>query len=163
MQSAFGCGYEGNISKDKVLKIIARFLESGQKNISLADTAGHATPDRVEEMFSDVIKLDKTLNLTCHFHNTYGMGLANVYAAMRAGVKYFETAVSGIGGCPFAKIAGGNVSTEDFVHMLQRMNMRTDVDLDKLIELAQDMARFFNREMPGVIWKSGKIMKTNND
>ncbi len=161
VQSAFGCGYEGLVPQERVLKIVGRFLEAGLKNISLADTAGHATPDLVEKMFGAIFSLDKSVDCTCHFHNTYGLGIANCYAAMNVGVKYFESSLSGLGGCPFAKIAGGNVCTEDFVHMLQRMGRRRDVNLDKLIETAQDIANFFNREMPGMIYKAGKIPEAN--
>jgi hydroxymethylglutaryl-CoA lyase len=80
-----------------------------------------------------------------------------VYAAMRAGVKYIETSFAGLGGCPFTKIAGGNVCTEDFVHMLQRMDHRHDIKLESLIDLAKDVSRFFDREMPGTVYKTGTV------
>ena len=157
VQSAFGCGYEGHVPQEQVMSIVGRYLDAGLRNISLADTAGHATPDQVERMFSAIAELDHDAECACHFHNTYGLGLANVYAAMKAGVKYFESSVAGLGGCPFTKIAGGNVCTEDFVHMLQRMNLRHDVKLETLIETAKDVGRFFDREMPGTVYKTGAI------
>lgn len=157
VQSAFGCGYEGVVPQDRVMGIVRRFVDAGLRNISLADTAGHASPDKVESMFKSILSMDPKIECTCHFHNTYGMGLANCYAAMKVGVKYFESSVAGLGGCPFAKIAGGNVSTEDLVHMLHRMGLRQDIKLDSLIETANDVAAFFNREMPGTIYKTGKI------
>ena len=160
VQSAFGCGYEGSISKDRVLNLVSKFLNNGFKNISLADTSGRASPDQVEDLFRSVNNLDQDINSTCHFHNTYGMGLVNAYTAIKAGVKYFETAVSGIGGCPFTKVSGGNVSTEDFVHMLQLMNIQSDINIDSLIDIAKDMSVCFDREMPGIIWKTGKIDNT---
>ena len=141
------------------MKIVESYVGAGLRNISLADTAGHATPDQVERMFSSILELHDDVDCACHFHNTYGLGLANVYAAMRAGVKYVETSVAGLGGCPFTKIAGGNVCTEDFVHMLHRMNLRHDVKLDSLIETAKDVSRFFEREMPGTIYRTGAIME----
>ncbi|MEK6572319.1 MAG: hydroxymethylglutaryl-CoA lyase, partial [Bacteroidota bacterium] len=157
VQSAFGCGYEGAVPQERVLGLVRQFLEAGLKNISLADTAGHATPDQVERMFEALFKLDPTVECTCHFHNTYGLGLSNCYAAMRVGVKYFEASVAGLGGCPFTKIAGGNVCTEDLVHYLQRIGLRTDINLNKLIEIANSISTFFNREMPGMVYKTGPI------
>jgi hydroxymethylglutaryl-CoA lyase len=140
-----------------VLGIVQRFLGSGLKNISLADTAGHAAPDQVERMFEAIFKLDTHAECTCHFHNTYGLGLANCYAALKVGVKYFESSIAGLGGCPFTKVAGGNICSEDFVHYLQRIGKRTDIDLSKLIELAREVATFFGREMPGMVYKAGPI------
>ncbi len=157
VQSAFGCGYEGEISMDRVLGLVGKFLEAGHKTISLADTAGHATPDKVEKLFNAVASLDSEAEWACHFHNTYGLALANCYAAYQMGVRYFESSFAGLGGCPFTKIAGGNVCTEDLVHMLQRMNVRKEVNLGKLIEIARDVGRFFGRDMAGYVHKSGPI------
>jgi hydroxymethylglutaryl-CoA lyase len=157
VQSAFGCGYEGRVPKERVLNIVQRFLDAGLRPISLADTAGHANPRQVEELFGAVRALNPSVDCACHFHDTYGLGLANCYAALTAGVKYFECAVAGLGGCPFTAVTGGNVCTEDLVHLLQRMNLRRDIQLSSLIELAGQVARFFNREMPGKIHKTGPI------
>lgn len=157
VQSAFGCGFEGEIPQERVLTIVRKYLESGLKNISLADTAGHAQPYQVKRMFEEIFKLDPTVECTCHFHNTYGMGIANCYEAMESGVKYFESSFAGLGGCPFTKVAAGNVCTEDFVHFLQRTGRRMDVNLEKLIAIAKDVSTFFNREMPGLVYKTGPI------
>jgi len=157
VQSAFGCGYEGRVPAERVLQLVEQFLNAGLKSISLADTAGHATPDQVEGMFERVFKLDSTADCTCHFHNTYGLGLANCYAAMRVGVRCFEASVAGLGGCPFTKIAGGNVCTEDFVHYLQRIGLRNDISLSKLVGIAQDVSSFLGREMPGMVYKVGPV------
>jgi hydroxymethylglutaryl-CoA lyase len=157
VQSAFGCGYEGAVPPDRVIGIVRRYVEAGLTNISLADTAGHATPDAVEELFTKICALDGGLELTCHFHNTYGMAIANCRAAMHAGVQSVESSIAGLGGCPFTKVAGGNVCTEDFVHMLHRMRMRTDVNLEQLLSVARDVAAFFNRDMPGAVYKTGPI------
>jgi hydroxymethylglutaryl-CoA lyase len=158
VQSAFGCGFEGYVPPERVLQIVRKFLDAGLKNISLADTAGHAAPERVFEMFNAIMQLDPTAECTCHLHNTYGLGLANCVAAMRAGVKTFESSVAGLGGCPFTKVAGGNVCTEDLVHYLHRIGQRTDIKLDVLIATAKLVAAFFNREMPGMVYKSGAIV-----
>jgi hydroxymethylglutaryl-CoA lyase len=157
VQSAFGCGYEGYVPPERVLQIARKFLDAGLKNISLADTAGHATPERVSEMFNAIFQVDPSAECTCHFHNTYGLGIANCCAAMRAGVKYFESSVAGLGGCPFTKVAGGNVCTEDLVHYLHRIGVRMDIKLDQIIATANQVATQFNREMPGMVYKSGPI------
>lgn len=159
VQSAFGCGYEGYVPQEHVMKIVERYLHAGIRTVSLADTAGHATPDRVERMFSAIRELDDDVELACHFHNTYGLAMANCYAALKAGVTYFESSIAGLGGCPFTKIAGGNVATEDLVHLLQRMEQRSDLRLDGLIETARDVAKFFNHEMTGIIHKTGAIQQ----
>jgi hydroxymethylglutaryl-CoA lyase len=157
VQSAFGCGYEGKISEEKVLSLVSKFLENGISNISLADTAGHAVPDQVERLYTAIFKLDSTAVCVCHLHNTYGLGLANAYAAYKVGVRSFESSFAGLGGCPFTAIAAGNVSTEDLVHMFQNMNLRKDIQVDKLITIAKEAAEYFKRELPGVIYKTGKI------
>ncbi|MDP2209135.1 MAG: hydroxymethylglutaryl-CoA lyase [Bacteroidota bacterium] len=157
VQSAFGCGFEGIVPHERVLGIVQKYLDAGLKNISLADTAGHATPDQVEKLYEAIFKLDSSVEAACHFHNTYGMGLANLYAAMKIGVQNYESSIAGLGGCPFTKVAAGNVCTEDFVYALQRMGFRKEIELMKLIELAKDSSVFFNREMPGLVYKTGTI------
>ncbi|MBU2636290.1 MAG: hydroxymethylglutaryl-CoA lyase, partial [Bacteroidetes bacterium] len=157
VQSAFGCGYEGFVPQERVLGIIQKYLDAGLKKISLADTAGYATPDQVEKLFEAIFKLDSSVEAACHFHNTYGMGIANTYAAMKVGVQNYESSVAGLGGCPFTKVTAGNVCTEDFVHSLQRMDFRNDINLIMLIEIAKEFAVFFNREMPGLVYKTGPI------
>lgn len=157
VQSAFGCGFEGKIPEEKVIAIVQKYIDAGIKNISLADTAGHAIPDQVTRLFEALNKLDSSVEWGCHFHNTYGMGIANCYAALQSGVKYFESSIVGLGGCPFTKVAAGNVCTEDFLHSLQRAGYRKDIELSKLIDLAKDFSRYFNRELPGLVYKCGAI------
>jgi hydroxymethylglutaryl-CoA lyase len=157
VQSAFGCGFEGAIPANKVLGIVERYLEADLKNISLADTAGHALPEQVENLFLSIQKMDTTAELACHLHNTYGLGLANSRAAMNSGVKYFETALAGLGGCPFTKVAGGNVCTEDLVHYWKRIHAREEYNLEQLIATAKDMAHYFGRDLPGMVYKAGML------
>jgi hydroxymethylglutaryl-CoA lyase len=159
VQSAFGCGFEGPISEERVLAMVGAYLEAGLRNISLADTAGRAHPIQVERLFGAVFKLDPDVEVTCHFHNTYGLGMANVLAAMRSGVTSFETSFAGLGGCPFTKVAAGNVATEDFVHFLQLQGLREEVDLDQLISVASEVAGYFGREMPGCVYKTGSFAR----
>ena len=158
IQSAFGCGFEGPIPQEKVLGIAKEYLSAGIRNISLADTAGHANPQQVEMLYAALHDLDPDVELACHFHNTYGLGLANCYAALKSGVTFFESAFGGLGGCPFTKLPAGNVSTEDLVHSLQRMGIRRDIKLDELLCVAKEVAKYFNRELPGFILKSGSIV-----
>lgn len=158
VQSAFGCGFEGPIPSAKVLDIVKAYLEAGIRNISLADTAGHAQPAQVEDLYGAIRQLDPDVELACHFHNTYGLGLANCYAALKSGVTYFESAFGGLGGCPFTKLPAGNVSTEDLVHTFQRMGLRKDIRLDVLLDVARQVSAFFDRELPGFILKSGSIV-----
>jgi len=159
VQSAFGCGFEGRVPEDRVLGMVSAYLEAGLCNISLADTAGHAHPVQVERLFGAVFDLEPNINCTCHFHNTYGLGMANIIAALNSGVIAFETSFAGLGGCPFTKVAAGNVATEDFVNALQLQGLRKDVDLDRLIGVAGDVADHFDREMPGCVYKTGTISK----
>lgn len=158
VQSAFGCGYEGQIASEKVLGIVRAYLEAGLRNLSLADTAGHAQPRQVEALYAAIRSLDPEVELACHFHNTYGLGLANCFAALNSGVSTFESAFGGLGGCPFTRLPAGNVSTEDLVHTFQRMGLRKDVKLDVLLNLARQVGQFFDRELPGFILKSGSIV-----
>src|SRR5215208_1039606 len=143
VQSAFGCGFDGTIEQTKVLDIVKCYLEVGIRTISLADTAGHAQPQQVEDLYGAIRALDSEVELACHFHNTYGLGLANCYAALKSGVRYFESAFGGMGGCPFTKLPAGNVSTEDLVHSLQRMSLRKDIKLDVLLNVARQVSAFF--------------------
>jgi hydroxymethylglutaryl-CoA lyase len=157
VQSAFGCGFEGPIPAERVLDIVRRYLEAGFARISLADTAGHAYPEQVTDLFRRITALAPEVELTCHFHNTYGLGLANCLAAIQAGVRSLEAAAGGLGGCPFTKQAAGNVCTEDLVYWLQRAGRRADIELEKLLELARALSVYFDRALPGLVHKSGPI------
>jgi len=158
VQSAFGCGFEGRIEPRAVLDIAKAYVDAGVRNISLADTAGHANPPQVEDLYGALRELGPDVELACHFHNTYGLGLANCLAALKSGVTYFESAFGGLGGCPFTKVPAGNVSTEDLVHSLQRMGMRGDIDLQALLKVAREVGAFFQRDLPGLVLRSGSIV-----
>ncbi|MBX3044453.1 MAG: hydroxymethylglutaryl-CoA lyase [Candidatus Kapabacteria bacterium] len=157
VQSAFGCGFEGKIPEENVLMIVGNYLDAGLKNISLADTAGYAYPEQVKRLFSSIKRIDESSVLTAHFHNTYGLGLANCYAAMSEGAEYFETAFAGLGGCPFTKVAAGNVSTEDFVHSLNRNDVRRDIDLEKILNVADSAQVYFEKENQSYLSKVGRL------
>lgn len=157
VQSAFGCGFEGAVPEDRVMAIVAAYLAAGFDAISLADTAGHAYPAQVAAYVRRILAMQPTARVTAHIHNTYGVGMANVYAAMDAGATSIESSVGGLGGCPFTKVAAGNVATEDLVHGLQRAGHRADINLDALIGVAREIATFFGRELPGCVYKIGPI------
>jgi len=157
VQSAFGCGFEGRISEKRVLGIVGSYLDAGLRSISLADTAGHAHPAQVTRLFGEIFRLSSEVQATCHFHDTYGLGMANIYAARVAGVTSFETSFAGLGGCPFTKVSAGNVATEDLVHALHREDDRRDIDLAALVAVAKDVSSFFGRELTGRVHKTGPI------
>ncbi|HVO52476.1 MAG TPA: hydroxymethylglutaryl-CoA lyase [Thermoanaerobaculia bacterium] len=157
VQSAFGCGFEGPVPEERVLAIVKEYLAAGFRRISLADTAGHAYPEQVERLYGAILALAPDAEPACHFHDTYGLGMANVWAAMRAGAVSFESSFAGLGGCPFTKVAAGNVATEDVVAGWQRSGIRTDVDLAALIGVARSVAAHFGREMPGRVYKTGPV------
>ena len=156
VQSAFGCGYEGEIPEDRVYRIVERYFSEGIKKISLADTSGYAFPSKVERMFRTIQKMEPNAEFACHFHNTYGLGIVNSYVAMQNGVKYIETAFGGLGGCPFTKQPAGNVCTEDFVYMLQKMGRRKDIDIGKIISVTKYACGFFMKDLPGYVYKVWK-------
>jgi hydroxymethylglutaryl-CoA lyase len=154
--TAFGCPYEGDISEDRLLALIARFASLGFKEMMLADTTGMANPLQVERTLGRVLgRWGGSLKVGLHLHNTRGMGLANVVAGLRAGVTTFDASVAGIGGCPFAPEAAGNISTEDTAHMLLEMGYDTGINLDRLIEAARLAQRLLGRELPGQVMKAG--------
>jgi hydroxymethylglutaryl-CoA lyase len=153
IQSAFGCGFEGKISEDKVLYIACRYIDEGISNISLADTAGNAYPEQVKRIISSIKKVERNVVITAHFHNTYGLGIANCYAALAEGAEYFETAFGGLGGCPFTKVAAGNVSTEDFIYALNKNAVRDDIDLLRIMNVSKEAQQFFGKELESYLIK----------
>jgi hydroxymethylglutaryl-CoA lyase len=157
VQSAFGCGYEGGIPASRVAEIASRFFDAGFRNVSLADTAGHATPPIVASLFETLMTAAPDAEFACHFHDTYGLAMANAYAALEAGVHSFEAAFGGLGGCPFTALAGGNLCTEDFVHLLQREHVRTHIRLPELVDLTRQAEAFFERPLPGIVHRTGPI------
>ncbi len=160
VQSAFGCGYEGKIDENRVYAIVEKYLNAGLKNISLADTAGYGRPGQVERMFSKIFEMDPAVEAACHFHDTYGYGMANIEAAIQTGVEYIETAFGGLGGCPFTKSPSGNVPTGDFVYWLQQKGLRKDIEIGRIIKAARYMADFLGRDLPGKVYKNAGFKYT---
>jgi hydroxymethylglutaryl-CoA lyase len=157
LATSFGCPFEGDVAAARVMEYAARYVDMGVDSIALADTTGMAHPAQVAALCSEVLRRWPGLQVALHFHNTRGMGLANVMAGLTAGVERFEGCLGGLGGCPFAPGATGNVCTEDVVHMLQSMGYDTGVDLDKLLAVARRLGAIVGHELPGQVVKAGKI------
>jgi hydroxymethylglutaryl-CoA lyase len=155
ISTAFGCPFEGPVGVAPVLTLIERLVDIGIDQISLCDTTGMANPAQVEAVFTQARSRSPTVELTAHFHNTRGMGLANAVASLRAGIIRFDASLGGLGGCPFAPGATGNVCTEDLVHMFQAMGYETGVELDKLLMIASDLPGLVGHEIPGQVVKAG--------
>lgn len=154
--TAFGCPYEGQISQERVFRLVERCADMGLPEVVLADTTGMANPRQIGQTMGQLMdRWGGILQLGLHFHNTRGMGLANVVAGLHAGIAQYDASVAGIGGCPFAPQAAGNISTEDAVHMLHEMDIQTGIDLDTLIGVARRAQEILGRELPGQVMKAG--------
>ena len=154
--TAFGCPYEGKIEKNKVLQIADKLLTAGCKEITLADTTGMANPLQVRSLIKDFYnEFGTTTRLALHFHNTRGLGLANTLAGFEAGVKRFDSSIGGLGGCPFAPKAVGNVCTEDLINMLYEMNVDTSIDLNQYIDIALWIENEIGHKLDGMVMKAG--------
>lgn len=154
--TAFGCPFEGHISLTKVRRLIDAYAGMGVNYITLADTTGMANPRQVYETAMSLQEAYPAVVFGMHFHNTRDLGLTNVLAAMQAGVTRFDASLGGIGGCPFAPAAGGNIATEDLVHMLSEMGIDTGIDLDRLIDASRRLESLLGHELPSRLPKVGK-------
>ena len=152
---AFGCPYEGPVAQERVLELSGRLIELGAEEITYGDTTGMAYPTQVRELSEAYRERYPEVPLRMHFHNTRGMGLANVLATLEVGVDRIDASVGGLGGSPFAAGATGNISTEDLVHMLHEMGIETGVNLEALIGCAQLLEELLERELPGQVMKAG--------
>lgn len=155
VSTAWGCPYEGDIPVERVLHVVRAAVAAGADSIAYGDTTGMATPTRVVELVGETRSGYPDVPLGLHFHNTRGTGLANVYAALQLGVDDFDASVGGLGGCPYAPGASGNIATEELVHMLEDMGVETGVDLDALIEAAAYAERLVGRELPSQVLRAG--------
>jgi hydroxymethylglutaryl-CoA lyase len=151
VMNAFGCAYEGNVPVTSVLKLVRTFMKRGPDEICLADSSGLANPVQMEEVLARVRRETADANLSLHLHNTRGQGLANVYAALRQGVSIFDSSMGGLGGCPFIAGARGNIATEDTVDMLDKMGLKTGIDLDRLIETSLRFENVMAQTFPAAL------------
>ena len=157
LSACFGCPMEGPVAEADVWRFSERLLAAGAGGISLCDTTGMAHPAQVAGMVEEFRRRFPTAALALHLHNTRGMGLANILAALQAGADCFDASLGGLGGCPYAPGATGNVCTEDLVHMLEAMGFTTGVDLGLLLECARRLPEIVGHDVPGQVAKAGRI------
>lgn len=156
ISTAFGCPFEGTVPIAQVEKVVRHFLKLGVTELSLSDTTGMANPRQVYELASHMMATFPEVKWVLHFHNTRGMALANIVAGMQAGVTWFDACFAGIGGCPFAPGASGNVATEDVVHMLEEMGIETGVDLLQVMAVARKAQEYIGRETESFVLRAGR-------
>ena len=158
--TAWGCPYEGDVPVERVLAVAGRAVADGADAISFGDTTGMATPSRVRDLVGSFRFRHPEVPLNLHFHNTRGTGLANVLAALELGVDDFDASVGGLGGCPYAPGASGNIATEELVYMVEDMGVATGVDLAAMIEAAAAAERIVGRELPSQVLRAGPRTRT---
>lgn len=157
LSTAFGCPMEGDVPQSVVEEFVQRFADLGVRGVTICDTTGMAHPAQVAKMADDLQKQFGNLQLTFHFHNTRGMGLANVLAAVQSGITRFDGSLGGLGGCPYAPGASGNISSEDAIHMLDAMGYDTGINIPKLLSLARELPLIVGHPVPGQVAKAGGI------
>ncbi len=153
--AAFGCPFEGEVSPDHVVEMAKRLADAQPREIALADTIGVAVPPQVSDLVGRVREAIFPLPVRCHFHDTRNTGLANVWAAVQAGAATIDASLGGLGGCPFAPGAAGNVATEDVVYLLERAGVATSLDLARLIEANHWFAGVMNKQLPSMVAQAG--------
>jgi hydroxymethylglutaryl-CoA lyase len=157
ISTAFGCPFEGEVPVARVLEVAERVAAAGPFEIALADTIGVGVPSQVQELVARLAERLPGMSLRCHFHNTRNTGIANAYAAVEAGVATLDASIGGIGGCPFAPAATGNIPTEDLLYLLTRLGVATGVDLEALIATGRWLEERLGRAVPGLLVKAGSF------
>ncbi len=157
LSTAFGCPMEGDVPEAEVVQFAERFAGLGVRGLTICDTTGMAHPGQVAHMVETLQQRLTGVQLTLHFHNTRGMGLANVLAAVQGGIVRFDGSLGGLGGCPYAPGASGNICSEDAVHMLHAMGYDTGMDLPRLLSVARGLPYIVGHEVPGQVAKAGLI------
>lgn len=155
ISSAFGCPYEGEVKPERVVELAKQVIEAEPAELGIADSIGVAVPAQVTELLGAVGEVIGDLPLRCHFHNTRNTGLANAQAAVEAGVAYLDASIGGIGGCPFAPAATGNIPTDDLLYMLERSGVDTGVSLEKIIDVSRWLESELGRGVPALLPKAG--------
>jgi hydroxymethylglutaryl-CoA lyase len=156
LSTVFGCPMQGEVAADEVLGWVDRFAERGVRGVTLCDTTGMAYPSQVQALSRQVRERFPHLQLTLHFHNTRGMALANTLGALEAGIDRFDASLGGLGGCPYAPGASGNVCMEDLVHMLDLMGYQTGIDLDRVLAASARLPGLIGHQTPSQILKAGR-------
>lgn len=162
ISASFGCPFEGEIDPAVVIEMAKSLAEAGPREICIADTIGVGTPNQVFDLFSALRDALPDMTFRGHFHNTRNTGIANAWAAYQAGVRIFDSSVGGLGGCPFAPNATGNIGTEDLLYMLERSNVETGVSLDKIIALSASLEPTLGRLTPAMVSKAGGFPANKN-
>ena len=157
LSTAFGCPMEGDVPEAEVMQFAERFAGLGVRGLTICDTTGMAHPGQVAHMVETLQQRVRGVQLTLHFHNTRGMGLANVLAAVQGGIVRFDGSLGGLGGCPYAPGASGNICSEDAVHMLHAMGYDTGIDLPRLLSVARGLPYIVGHDVPGQVAKAGLI------
>jgi hydroxymethylglutaryl-CoA lyase len=160
VSTAWGCPYEGDVPVERVVATASRAVRDGADSASFGDTTGMATPPRVTRLVGDFRMANPETSLNLHFHNTRGTGLANVLTALQLGVSDFDASVGGLGGCPYAPGATGNIASEELVHMVEDMGVATGVDLDALIDVAARAERMVGHTLPSQVLRAGPRSRT---
>jgi hydroxymethylglutaryl-CoA lyase len=155
ISTSFGCPFEGDVPVDRLEGVVARLVDLGARGIGLADTTGMANPRQVAMVLERLIPRFPGVEWTLHTHDTRAMAIPNILAAMQLGVTHFDASIGGLGGCPFAPGASGNVCTEDLVHCLHAMGVATGIDLDRLVAVSRRVEQIVGRTLPGQIVKAG--------
>jgi hydroxymethylglutaryl-CoA lyase len=160
VSTAWGCPYEGDVPVSRTVAVASRAIRDGADSSSFGDTTGMATPTRVEQLVGAFRDAHPEQGLNLHFHNTRGTGLANVLTALQMGVSDFDASVGGLGGCPYAPGATGNIATEELVHMVEDMGVATGINLDAMIEAAAEAERIVGRTLPSQVLRAGPRSRT---
>jgi hydroxymethylglutaryl-CoA lyase len=160
VSTAWGCPYEGDVPTGRVVTVASRAVADGADSISFGDTTGMATPGRVRRLIGEFRSERPETALNLHFHNTRGTGLANVLTALELGVADFDASVGGLGGCPYAPGATGNIATEELIHMVEDMGVDTGIDLEAMIDAAADAERIIGRQLPSQVLRAGPRSRT---
>jgi hydroxymethylglutaryl-CoA lyase len=158
--TAWGCPYEGDVPVERVVSVATRAMRDGADSLAYGDTTGMATPTRVTSLVGETRSAHPDVPLLLHFHNTRGTGLANVLAALQVGVSEFDASVGGLGGCPYAPGATGNIATEELVHMVEDMGVATGVDLEAMIAAAAEAERIVGRTLSSQVLRAGPRSRT---
>ncbi len=156
---AFGCPFEGEVPVDAAMRVVDHYAKLGVDALTLGDTTGMATPPTVARLVQAVAERYPSLPIALHFHNTRGVGLANVMTGLDLGVREYESSIGGLGGCPFAPGATGNICTEDLVYLLEESGFDTGIDLDALIGVARRVESVIGRQLPGQVMKAGPRLR----
>ena len=157
VSAAFGCPFEGEVDPLRVVELAKRVAEAEPVEVALADTIGVASPQQVIDLIGMVAEALPGMPLRCHFHNTRNTGLANAFAAVQAGVRALDASIGGIGGCPFAPAATGNIPTDDLIYMLERSGIATGVDLSQVIATSEWLAGQLGRSVPAMLPRAGRF------